>query len=71
VEPSPTNNGVSRSRVTLSRVKPDNDGSDDDHRPVVGRALLIARRQPAPSRYPRSVRPERRQHILLDSSDRL
>src|SRR6478609_2691574 len=31
-----------------SRVEPDNDGGDNDHRPVVGSALLIARRQPTP-----------------------
>src|SRR5262249_2986497 len=31
-----------------SRGKPEGDGRDDDHRPLVDRAFLVARRQPTP-----------------------
>lgn len=31
-----------------SRGEPEDDGGEDHHRPIIDRALLIARRQPAP-----------------------
>ena len=41
MEPSSTNDDVTRERDTLSRRKPDNDESDDDYRSVAWMNLIV------------------------------